>query len=46
MSVDKASRPITDRTFFGFIGCDILVPEWLEEKISEMAPIFKRVILS
>ena len=43
---EKALEKITDRTFYGLAECDISVPSELEEKFSEMAPLFKNTQVS
>ena len=39
-------KSIRDGKFFGFIECDINVPESLRDKFSEMSPIFKNIDVS
>lgn len=43
ISQDAALEMICSGEFFGFIECDIHVPELLKEKFAEMSPIFKNV---
>ena len=40
-SFDQYVRRIQDGSFYGLVECDIVVPEELREKFSEMSPIFK-----
>ena len=46
ISLTSAVTSIADGSFFGFVECDIHVPENLRDKFSEMAPIFKNVNVS
>jgi G:T-mismatch repair DNA endonuclease (very short patch repair protein) len=39
-TLDSVIRSVTDETFFGFVVCDIHVPDELYDKFSEMCPIF------
>jgi G:T-mismatch repair DNA endonuclease (very short patch repair protein) len=41
-----AIESIRNGKFFGFVECDISVPEELKDKFSEMSPIFKNVDVS
>jgi G:T-mismatch repair DNA endonuclease (very short patch repair protein) len=41
--LETAVESIRDGSFFGFVECDISVPEELKEKFSEMGPVFKNV---
>jgi G:T-mismatch repair DNA endonuclease (very short patch repair protein) len=43
MTEEEIIRAVVNDGFFGMIECDIRVPESLEEKFSEMCPIFKNV---
>jgi AraC-like DNA-binding protein len=42
-SFESYVQQIRDGSFFGMIECDIIVPDELKSKFSEMAPIFKNV---
>jgi hypothetical protein len=42
-SFERYVQQIRDGSFFGMVECDIIVPEELKSKFSEMAPIFKNV---
>jgi len=44
-SMDKWLSRVKTGSFFGLIECDIHVPTALEDKFSEMAPIFKNVLV-
>ena len=44
--VESIVNAIRDGSFFGFIECDIRVPEALKDKFSEMGPVFKNVEVS
>jgi hypothetical protein len=46
MTLETAVSDISTGAFFGLVECDIRVPAELEEKFSEMAPIFKNVPVS
>lgn len=43
---ENVLEAVTDGSFFGFVECDIAVPPHLEEKFSEMNPIFKNTSVS
>ena len=43
MSQDQIIQYIQDGRLFGFVECDIEVPDYLKEYFSEMTPIFKNV---
>ena len=45
MSQDEVLRRVRDGSLFGFVECDLRVPEDLVHKFSEMPPIFKNVQL-
>jgi G:T-mismatch repair DNA endonuclease (very short patch repair protein) len=45
-SLPSIIESIKNGKFFGFVECDISVPDNLREKFSEMAPIFKNVKVS
>jgi hypothetical protein len=42
-SFERYVQQIEDGSFFGMVECDIVVPQELQSKFSEMAPIFKNV---
>jgi hypothetical protein len=42
-SFERYVEQIRDGSFFGMVECDIVVPQELRSKFSEMAPIFKNV---
>ena len=46
MSQDQIIKYIQDGRLFGFVECDIEVPEHLKEYFSEMTPIFKNTEVS
>ena len=46
MSQDQIIQYIQDGHLFGFVECDIEVPDHLEEYFSEMTPIFKSTEVS
>ena len=43
LNQDQIIQYIQDRRFFGFVECDIEVPDQLKEYFSEMTPILKNV---
>jgi hypothetical protein len=44
-SIEQYKNDIMNDLLFGFIECDLHVPEHLKEKFSEMTPIFKNIVL-
>jgi hypothetical protein len=46
MSLQTVLNKILDGRLFGFVECDTHVPDHLESKFSEMAPIFKNFELT
>ena len=46
LSQDQIIKYIQDGQLFGFVECDIEVPEHLKEYFSEMTPIFKNTEVS
>jgi hypothetical protein len=46
LTLDRAVEAIRARQLFGFVECDVRVPDHLTDKFSEMPPIFKNVELS
>jgi hypothetical protein len=46
MSLQTVLNKILDGRLFGFVECDIHVPDHLESKFSEMTPIFKNFELT
>ena len=45
MSLEKWIKRISDGSFFGLVECDIVVPDCLKDKFSEMSPIFKNTLV-
>ena len=46
LSQEEILNKVLNKTWYGFVECDIIVPDRLKEKFSEMAPIFKNVEVS
>jgi G:T-mismatch repair DNA endonuclease (very short patch repair protein) len=46
LTLERALEAIRARKLFGFVECDVRVPDHLTSKFSEMPPIFKNVELS
>ena len=46
VTTDDIMKSIQDGSFYGFVECDIHVPDDLKEKFAEMPPIFKNTELS
>ena len=46
LQLEECVTKIADGTFYGFVECDISVPDQLKHKFSEMAPIFKNTEIS
>jgi hypothetical protein len=46
LTLERALEAVRKRELFGFVECDVRVPDHLTAKFSEMPPIFKNVELS
>ena len=45
VSLDRWVERIKSGSFFGLVECDIVVPDCLKDKFSEMSPIFKNTLV-
>ena len=45
VSLGRWVERIRDGSFFGLVECDIVVPDCLKDKFSEMSPIFKNTLV-
>ena len=45
VTLNRWIERIKDGSFFGLVECDIVVPEHLRDKFSEMSPIFKNTVV-
>ena len=45
VTLNRWIERIKDGSFFGLVECDIVVPEHLKDKFSEMSPIFKNTVV-